>query len=310
MKSSATKHYQFEGTCDLTDKISACITAERTRGLSDRSLKELQLHLSRLNTFCRKQGLCDITGCTASFLKDFILHTNPSASPAQGKAIVWSLRKLFNYLSLWGDISDNPAKALSHPKISRRGKLPDYLPASHLRTLMEYVTEHGTLQDLTIVSLLSTIGARPVEICKLRSKDINCGEQFIFLSVKGNWYKRTPVSAAMASLLEDYMAGVTHNSEILFLNQWNRPIDTRYIQRLLKRFATEAGLPHKVTPNTLRHTFATYAAERHGIMVTRALLGHCPQSHATDVYMHLAPLKYRPLMNCHPYQTTYGRGRK
>lgn len=295
---------------DLTDKIESCITAEHARNLSERSLKELTVQLLRFNTFCQEQGINDISQCTASFLKEFILHANPSSSPAQGKTIVWCLRKLFAYLVLWGDIEDNPAKVLPHPKISRRSKLPEYLPASQLRTLMEYVAEHGTLQDMTILSLLATVGARPVEICKLCRKDVDCGQQYIFLSVKGNWYKRTPVSASMADLLKDYIATISIDSDQLFHNQWGNPIDTRYIQRMLKRFAIEVDLPHKVTPNTLRHTFATYAADRHGVVITRALLGHCPQSHSTNVYMHLAPSKYRPLMNCHPYQTTSGRGRK
>jgi integrase/recombinase XerD len=310
MKPSEIKEYSLSVSFDLADKINACISAERTRGLSERSLKELHIHLFRFNTFFREQGQSDIRSFTAGFLKEFILHINPSGSPAQCKAIVWSLRKLFAYLSLWGDISENPAWFLSHPKNSPRRKLPDYLSASHLRRLMEYVTDHGTLQELTIISLLATVGARPVEICKLRRKDVDCGQQYIFLSVKGNWYKRTPISAVMAELLEDYMSTITHDLDVLFLNQWGRPVDTRYIERRLKHFASEAGLPYKVTPNTLRHTFATHAANRHGVIITRALLGHCPQSHATDIYMHLAPSKYRPLMNCHPYQTTIGRGRK
>jgi site-specific recombinase XerD len=209
MESSVVKQYVSMNKMDLTDKISACLTAERSRGLSERSLKELQLHLSRFNTFCQNRRIGKINGCTPAILKDFLLYINPFASPAQGKAIVWSLRKLFGYLSLWGDIAENPAKALSHPKLSRRSKLPDYLSASNLRTLMEYVTLHGTLQDLTILSLLATVGARPVEICKLRRRDVHCGEQYIFLSVKGNWYKRTPLSAAMAELLEDYIAALT-----------------------------------------------------------------------------------------------------
>ena len=175
---------------------------------------------------------------------------------------------------------------------------------------MEYVAEHGTLQDMVILSLLATIGARPFEIYKLRCKDVDCGQQYIFLSVKGNWYKRTPISASMSDLLEDYLVNLSTDLDQLFYNQWGRPIDTRYIQRMLKRFASEAGLPHNVTPNTLRHTFATYAADRHGVIVTRALLGHCPQSHSTDVYMHLAPSKNRLVMNCHLYQTILGRGKK
>jgi len=213
-------------------------------------LKELSIQLTRFNTFCREKGLNDISQCSSCFLKDYILYINPSASPTQGKTIVWCLRKLFSYLILWGDIAENPAGALSHPKISRRSTLPDYLTASQLRTLMEYVSEHGTLQDLTILSLLATVGMRPVEICKLRPKDVDCGRQCIFLSVKGNRYKRTPVSCAMTELLEEYIESSTHSSSVLFLNQWSRPIDARCIQRMLKHFASEAGLPYNIIGHT------------------------------------------------------------
>ena len=55
--------------------------------------------------------------------------------------------------------------------------------------------------------------------------------------------------------------------------------------------------------------FYTYAADRHGITVTRALLGHSNHAHSntTEVYMHLIPSKFRVLMNAHPYQTTVRR---
>lgn len=292
---------------DLSSRISACINAEQARNLSQRSIREFKNHLTHLADYCVQKGIQHLAQCTPAFLKDFILHINPTASPSQGKSIVWSLRKLFGYLTLWGDCSDNPAACLPHPKISRRHKLPDYINASQLRTLLEYVAEHGSLADMTIISLLATVGARPIEICKLRRKDVFCEEQMILLCVKGNWFKRTPVSESMAELLDDYVNSITHNSEQLFLNQWQRPLDTRYIQRLLKDFAANSGLGRHITPNTLRHTFATYAADRHGVVVTRALLGHCAASNATDVYMHLAPSKYRTLMNCHPYQTTITR---
>jgi site-specific recombinase XerD len=52
----------------------------------------------------------------------------------------------------------------------------------------------------------------------------------------------------------------------------------------------------------LRHTFATYMADRHGKEITRAFLGHS-SSAATDTYMHLVPNSYRTYMNMHPHQT-------
>lgn len=292
---------------ELSPLIDRCIDAERSRNLSARSLFELRLHLDRFCTYSLERNLVFYSQLDAALLKDFILHTNPSGSPAQGKAIIWTLRKFFSYLALWNIMASNPACLLSHPKISPRHKLPQYLTAAQLRTFMTTAAERDSLQDFVIISLLATTGARPNEIVKLRPIDINCGQQFIFLHVKGNWFKRTPISSGMAELLEEHLASIPKTSEHLFQNQWRHPIDVRWIQRLVRFIGDKAGFPNRITPRMLRHTFATYAADRHGIMVTRALLGHCGASHATDVYLHLAPSKYRRLMNCHPYQTTIAR---
>jgi site-specific recombinase XerD len=299
--------YSPPAAIELTQLIDRCIESERSRDLSTRSLFELRLHLGRFSGYCRENGISSFQELDAALLKDFILHTNPSGSPAQSKAIIWTLRKFFSYLALWDIVPSNPARLLSHPKIAPRHKLPRYLTAAQLRTFMTTAAESNSLQDFVVVSLLATTGARPSEIVNLRMRDINCGQQFIFLHVKGNWYKRTPVSAVMADLLEDYLESLPQTPEYLFHNQWDNPIDVRYIQRLVRHVGEAAGLSNRITPVMLRHTFATHAADRHGIMVTRALLGHCAASHATDVYLHLVPGKFRRLMNCHPYQTTIDR---
>ena len=306
MYSLAPIHSQ-PAVIELTPLIDRCIESERTRNLSPRSLFEIRLHLDRFSDYCVAMGIVSFQELDAALLKDFILQINPSGSPSQGKAIIWTLRKLFSYLALWNMVPSNPTSALSHPKISPRHTLPQYLTAAQLRTFMTTAAESDSLQDFVIISLLATTGARPHEIVNIHSKDINCGQQFVLLSVKGNWYKRTPISAVMAEVLEEYFDILPQTTQRLFHNQWGRPVDVRYIQRLVRYTGEKAGLSHRITPCMLRHTFATYAADRHGITVTRALLGHCGASHATDVYLHLTPSKYRRLMNRHPYQTTIAR---
>jgi integrase/recombinase XerD len=287
---------------DLLPFIERCLKAEESRNVSVRSLFELNLHLQRLSSYCRTSGIVSYDAITSCVLKDFILEINPSGSPAQGKAIIWTLRKFFAYLALWGILDSNPAAVLKHPKISVRNKLPQYLTSSQLRIFLETASEVCSLQDFVIVSLLATTGARPNEIVTLKRCNCNCMQDSINLNVKGNWTKQTPISPVMSELLADFLNATSDISEQIFFNQWGNPIDVRYIQRLVRLIGETAGLPHRVSPVTLRHTFATYAADRHGVLVTRALLGHCSASHATDVYLHLSPSKYRRLMNKHPYR--------
>ena len=255
---------------DLCDKITACIRSEQARKLSERSITELTIHLNRLDEYCRLRRIEHVSECSPAFLKDFILHANPTASPAQTKAIVWSLRKFFGYLTLWQDCGNNPAAALSHPKLSPRRIIPDYLSAAKLRTLMEYVAEHGTLSDMTILSLLATVGARPKEICLLRRQDVNRGEQIIFLHVKGNWFKRTPISPSMA-------------------------------EHAFKEIRTSLGelSIQRVVPHTLRHAFASHAIDGEAdVLVLKTILGHASIK-TTELYMHPSIMTIRKAVSNH-----------
>jgi integrase/recombinase XerD len=213
------------------------------------------------------------------------------------------MRKLFSFLALRQIITDNPAGHIPHPKARPREKLPTYLKPAELSALLETAAQKRNLQDFTVLSLLATVGPRPHEIAKLRLKDVFPEEQYLFFHVKGGWYKRTPMSAAMAETMREYIEAYAPSGSRLFYNHWKKPIDRRWIERMVRDAGVQAGINYRVTPNILRHTFATYAADRHGAVVTRALLGHCRRSHSTDVYMHLIPSKFRALMNCHPYQT-------
>jgi site-specific recombinase XerD len=287
-----------------------CLDSERVRGLSGRSLSELHRCFTLFNEFVLSRGITDIAAFSPQTIKDFLLQVNPISSPAQGKMYVWSIRKLFGFLSLRQIVTDNPARHLPHPKARPREKLPMYLKPAEIRSLLETAAAMRSLQEFTILSLLVTAGPRPHEIGNLRVQDIFLEEQYIFLRVKGNWYKRTPISASMAETFRDYISAYAPTGPALFLNTWKRPVDRRWVERLVRGAARQAGIRHTVTPNMLRHTFATWCADRHGAIVTRALLGHCSRSHSTDVYMHLIPGKFRVLMNLHPYQTMVRTSRR
>jgi len=279
---------------DLTSHIDKCLDAEKSRNLSARSIKELWMHLGKLNTYCNKQEMRALDEMTPAFLKEFLLAYNPDSSASLGKALVWTLRKFISFLTLNQLIPENSAQSLKHPKISPMAKLPQYLTAGELRTLMESTAKTGSLLDMTVVSLLATV----------ELKDIHIEQQYIMLRVKGDWTKRTPISSSMAQLLEDYVLEYTITEGVLFRNKWHNPINKHWILRMVKAAGEEAGINRPVSPRMLRHTFATYAAERHGEVVTRALLGHCASTNSTKVYMHLIPSRFKPLVNSHYYQTT------
>jgi len=304
---TSNKPDENNAVIDLTPHIDKCLDTEKSRNLSDRSIKELGMHLGKLNTWCTKQEIRVLDEMTPAFLKEFLLAYNPAGSASLGKALVWTLRKFISFLALNQLIRENSAQSLKHPKISPMAKLPQYLSAGELRTLMESTSKTGSLLDMTVLSLLATVGARSHEIAALELKDIHIKQQYIMLRVKGDWVKRTPISSAMADLLDDYIHKYGITEGVLFRNKWHNPVNKHWILRMVKAAGEEAGINRPVSPRMLRHTFATYAAERHGEVVTRALLGHCASTNSTKVYMHLIPSRFKPLVNSHYYQTTIKR---
>ena len=310
MGGSAARKRQAQNGMDWVVRMGRqCLDAERSRGLSKRSLDEVEHWIDRFGIFAQTLELATPRDVTTGVVRDFLISVNPKNSASLGKTIVWCMRKFCSFLALRQVIPESPAQAIPHPKARPREKLPEYLKPPELSALLETAFTKRSLQDLTIISLLVTAGPRPKEIVTLRRKDIFFDEQFIFLKVKGGWFKRTPISESMAATLREYLDTIPPDRPLLFPNQWGKPIDTRWIERMVRDAAAQAGIKRRITPRILRHTFATYAADRHGITVTRALLGHSNHSHSntTEVYMHLIPSKFRVLMNCHPYQATVRR---
>jgi len=295
-----------DGVIDINPLIDACVEHAESRKLGKRSCKEIRFILDRLATYCTKKQLVSIHDLTPALLQDFILVYPGKNSAAQVKSLVWVLRKFGAFLAPQQFLPDNPAKHLSHPKHNRREKLPNYLRPNELRTFLESAVNHFSKTQLAAISLLVNAGLRPHELGELQVNDLFINRLFIYVKVKGGWYRQTPITTTLADILQECLNEEWADrkaDDFLFINAWNKTVDNRWSLRLVKKVAKKAGLKRNITPLTLRHTFATYAADRHGKIVTRDLLGHCPTSHSTDVYMHLVPSKFRLLANSHPYQT-------
>jgi site-specific recombinase XerD len=141
----------------------------------------------------------------------------------------------------------------------------------------------------------------------LERSDLFLKQHRIVLRVKGGWKKHTPLSSWLAAILESYLGGREDSFAAVFFNSRQRPITVSWVQRLVKQAGREAALPMALTCNHLRHTFATHAADRHGKIITRALMGHQHLA-TTSVYTHLSPRHFQGLMNRHPYQLQIEKG--
>lgn len=285
---------------EISIHVKACLKAEADRNLSSASLKELRRYLKELGTYCKRSDLSSLTQLTPEFLKDFVEQYWERGNCCLVKAMMWALRKFGGYLALIQALPNNPAQYLHHPKISKRAKLPEYLTEGQLRELLKTAARKCPLRDFTILCLFATTGLRPSEIVSLTKDRVYLPRQRISVLVKGGWYKNTPLSVWMAVILEGYLASRKDAHSAVFINDKGRPVTISWIQHMVKDAGHVAGISFPLTPRHLRHTFATHAADRHGRMITSALLGHA-HTRTTQVYVHLSPRRFRSIMNKHPY---------
>ncbi len=208
---------------------------------------------------------------------------------------------------LKGLLPANPTLALRYPKIDSRAKLPRYLKAPELSRLLENAARNRDFGDLTLLSLMVTTGMRPSDIAGLKHGDINLAQQRIDHRTKGGWRKNTPLSLPMITLLTDYLARREDTCAAAFVNTRSKPVTVSWIQKMVRAAGEEAGLDFRLSPNHLRHSFATHAADRHGKLTTKTLLGHSELTR-TEVYLHLSARRFRAVVRSHPYQHAFGLG--
>jgi integrase/recombinase XerD len=280
---------------------------ELQRGLAERSIKELKRYLGEFVGYCATGGVNQAAKLNAEFILKYVQWRCREAGPTLWKAIVWSLRRFGAYLALMQILAENPARALRHPEIHPRATLPEFLNPEQLRSLLETAARNRSPQDFAILALMAGTGLRPQEIALLERSDLFLKQHRIVLRVKGGWKKHTPLSGWLAAILESHLESRDDSCPAVFINRRQRPITVSWVQRLVKQAGHEAGLPMPLTCNHLRHTFGTYAADRHGKVITRALMGHQHLA-TTSVYTHLSPRHFQGLMNRHPYQVQIGKG--
>ncbi|MEM2265301.1 MAG: tyrosine-type recombinase/integrase [Candidatus Hadarchaeales archaeon] len=146
-----------------------------------------------------------------------------------------------------------------------------------------------SLRNMAILALLARSGLRVSEVISLRVEDVELGERSGWVLVrrgKGMKERRVPLSAEARKVLRAYMEARPKNPGPLFFSRTFRPLNSRDVERIVKEAAWRAKINRRVTPHTLRHTFATRFIEAGGDLRTlQEILGHASIS-TTGRYLH------------------------
>lgn len=219
---------------------------------------------------------------------------------------VSSLRSFFKYLKNNDYIKDNPTILISNPKLEKR--LPKFLYYNDLDKILNNFNLESIyeIRDYFILELLYSTGIRVSELINIKLKDINKYNREIRILGKGNKERIVLYGKVCAEKMDFYLneSRVHLNkvgSEYLLLNKNGNKLTTRYIEDMVNRVCLRSGIKEKVTPHTLRHTFATHMLnEGADLKTVQELLGHSNLS-ATGIYTHVSNERLRQVyLNSHP----------
>lgn len=217
-----------------------------------------------------------------------------------------SIRGLYNYLVREDIIKENHFNKIQNPK--RELYLPKFLKDEELDKIFSVCNSNNPTEerDTLIIELLYATGVRVSELVNIKIKDINREEKLIKVLGKGNKERMVIYNNHTKKALDTYLKdGYNYfnkkSSEYLILNKNGNKLSERYIREIINKKVSQASLDIKISPHTLRHTFATDILENGAdLMTVKELLGH-ESLNTTGIYTHITNEQIKKTYNlAHP----------
>lgn len=210
-----------------------------------------------------------------------------------------TLKSFYKYLEEKEIIKNNPMVLVSNPK--KEKLLPNYLNYETLEKLLntpDIKTKSG-LRDALILEILYSSGIRVSELVNIKIKDINFNERKILIFGKGRKERYVFYGTRAEKLLNEYLKN--KQNEYLFVNTKGNKLNERTVREIVSINAKKAHIDVKVTPHTLRHTYATHMLDGGADLKSVGdLLGHENLS-TTGIYTHVSNERLRSVyLNSHP----------
>jgi integrase/recombinase XerC len=196
-----------------------------------------------------------------------------------------AIRSWFRFLRRRGIVDENPAQGIRGPRQSR--KLVSFLPVDETVALMDTNDGPATARDAAIVELLYASGLRVSELVGLDLRDLDLAEMTVRVVGKGRKERIVPFGGAAAAALRAHLDLRGPRTGAVFLNRRGGRLTVRSVHTIVRRRARAAGIVRRVSPHTLRHTFATHLLDSGAdLRMIQELLGHSRLS-TTQRYTHV-----------------------
>jgi len=272
---------------------------ELERGLSRNTLGAYRSDLLQFGEFLDRRNLGVIEaghGDLAAFLSE--LATGEGGRPAVAAATLQRkaacLRSFYRHLRREGLIEHDPTADLRGPR--KTGRLPRVLSREEVALLLSqpWGTEPLALRDRALLEVMYACGLRASEVIGLQASDVDLDEGMLRARGKGSKERLVPIGRQAVAALRAYEqrgrpALVGHRVQTqLFVNHRGGALTRQGLYKIVQGHARGAGLEQKMSPHTLRHSFATHLlAGGCDLRSLQEMLGHADLA-TTQVYTHLS----------------------
>lgn len=270
------------------------------RGLSANTLAAYSHDLLTFFDFLGRKGVAPLE-VTQDDLIAFVGEKRPHLSARSLARCLVSIRMFYRFCVSEEKIETNPARLLGIPKLHQH--LPDILSRDEVEALLSQPDVQTVLgkRDKAMLELLYATGLRVTELINLRVNNINLDAGFVRTMGKGSKERIVPMGSQAMDALRQYLGGGRASllkkggSSCLFLSSRGRSMTRQGFWKIIKGYALKAGIVRRVTPHTLRHSFATHLLEGGAdLRSVQVMLGHSDIS-TTQIYTHVAREKLRSI---------------
>ena len=266
------------------------LEAGHSRNTVDAYLRDLR----RMGEFALARGVREPASVTRTHLRDFVyLLKDLGLSAATIRRSVSAIRTYYGFLAGEGRVRTDPSDRLETP---RRGRiLPETLTVAEVESLLAApgIDDPLAWRDRALLELAYGAGMRVSELCGLGITDLLLTEGLVRVFGKGSKERLVPLGRKTIGAVSVYLHQLRptldrgHGGGRVLLNARGEPLSRVGAWGIVKRAAQRAGIRKRVTPHTLRHSFATHLLEGGAdLRAVQEMLGHADLS-TTQIYTHV-----------------------
>jgi len=264
------------------------------KGLAQATLNSYSADLIRYQELLHKNGVDRLSDTDTPLILKHLISLRNSGLGARSRARhLVSIRGIYRFAVQEKRLKHDPSRLVDLPKLSL--KLPDVLAVDEVTQLLNTPDSSKPVgaRDAAMLEVLYAAGLRVSELVNLKLQDINLEAGFVRVFGKGSKERVVPIGLPAKTKIAFYIENArkialkNRLSPYLFIARAGKPITRQGFWKLLRRYADQAQIHKKISPHSLRHSFATHLLEGGAdLRAVQVMLGHVDIS-TTQIYTHV-----------------------